>query len=206
MTNGKKLFIDDMDKKSVLETVEGKFDEIIKLLRLGEIVSDEHLGETPKRVSKMFINELFSGCYEAPPAVKIFNDPGVTPVISSNITVKSICAHHFVPFYGKASIYYIPQNNKVTGLSKFSRVTDYFSRRPQIQENLTKQIGSYLVEKLNPLELIIAIKAKHMCICHRGANEDNPVTETFWEYSSYAGGVGFDKIQYVLNSIDYKGH
>jgi GTP cyclohydrolase IA len=203
-----KKYIDDFDP-GVLEKVEEKYSEIMELLRLKEVVDEVHLVETPKRVSKMFINELFHSCYEAPPDIKVFKDSNNTPVISSNITIKSICAHHFVPFYGKCSIYYIPDNNLITGLSKFSRLADYFSRRPQIQENLTKQIGEYLFEKLEPKELIVAIKAKHMCICHRGANEDNPVTETYWakhKNSDIPGcEIGFDKIRYVLDTISYAG-
>jgi GTP cyclohydrolase I len=201
-------YIKDFDP-NVLEKVEEKYGEIIDLLRLKDVVDNVHLEETPKRVSKMFINELFHGCYEPPPDIKVFKDPNSTPVISSNITIKSICAHHFVPFYGKCSIYYIPDNGLITGLSKFSRIADYFSRRPQIQENLTRQIGEHLVEKLKPQELIIAIKAKHMCICHRGANEDNPVTETYWSYHKNSGIQGveidFNKIKYVLDTISYTG-
>jgi len=200
-----KPFVNDFNQEEVLNKVEEKFAEILKLLRLEEVVDNVHLDGTPRRVAKMYINELFEGCYHLPPNVKKFHDENATPVINSNITIKSICAHHFVPFYGKASIYYIPQNGLITGLSKFSRVSDYFSRRPQIQENLTRQIGRFFVEELKPLEFIIAIKAKHMCICHRGANEDNPVTETFWSYSKHTGEADFQKIQYVLNTIDYKG-
>lgn len=199
-----KLYIDDLDKNT-MELVAAKQAEIIKLLRLDEVVDTVHLDGTPMRVAKMLIKELFDGCYSAPPNVKIFKDSQSTPVISSNISIKSICAHHFVPFYGKASIYYIPNDDMITGLSKFSRIADYFSRRPQIQENLTKQICNYLVEKLQPKEMIVAIKAKHMCICHRGANEDNPVTETYYAYSAH-GEIGFDKIRYVLDTVHYTGN
>jgi len=199
-----KPFVNDFNQEEVLNKVEEKFAEILELLRLGEVVSNVHLDGTPRRIAKMYIQELFEGCYHNPPDVKKFNDPDSTAVINSDITIKSICAHHFVPFYDKASIYYVPQNGVITGLSKFSRVADYFSRRPQIQEGLTKQIGTFFVNELAPLEFIIAIKAKHMCICHRGANEANPVTETFWSYSKN-GEVSFDKIRYVLDTITYKG-
>ena len=201
----KKLFIDDLDHALTMAKVNTKFSEIIELLRLNEIISDEHIRETPARLSKMFINELFAGCYTEPPVIKIFEDSQSTPVISSNITIKSLCAHHFVPFIGKASIYYIPSNNKITGLSKFSRIAEYFSRRPQIQENLTRQIGEYLVKELQPEEFIIGIKAKHMCIVHRGANEDNPVTETYWTYAKGDAKISDTKLTYVMDSINYTG-
>jgi len=192
------------DLTDLQSKVEAKFKEIIDTMRLSEVVSIEHLKETPRRVSKMFIKELFESCYMAPPDIKIFEDDQTTPVISSNISIKSVCAHHFVPFYGKCSIYYIPSKGKITGLSKFSRISDYFSRRPQIQETLTKQIGDYLVSCLSPEELIVGIKAKHMCICHRGVNEDNPVTETYFSYS-VSGKEDFDKVRYVMDTIKYTG-
>ena len=201
----KKLFIDDLDKNLVMAKVTTKFSEIIDLLRLKEIISEEHIRETPVRLSKMFINEIFESCYKAPPDIKIFEDSHTTPVISSNITIKSSCVHHFVPFIGKASIYYIPGGNKITGLSKFSRIAEYFSRRPQIQENLTREIGEYLVEKLQPEEFIIGIKAKHMCIVHRGANEDNPVTETFWTYTKSGSKISDAKLNYVMDTIKFIG-
>ena len=195
----KKVFIDnfDPDIRSKLET---KFDEIIKLLRLNEVVDNVHLEETPKRLSKMFVTELFEGCFNAPPLIKTFVDKNVTPVISTNISIKSVCAHHFVPFLGKASIYYTPKDGIITGLSKFSRIADYFSRRPQIQENLTRQIGEYLVEHLQPKDLIIAIKAQHMCMSLRGVNEDTPLTETYYAYD-ITGVENFEKIRYVMDSI-----
>jgi len=200
-----KPFIDlGNDRQLIKNKVITKFAEIIDLLKLKEVVDEVHLAETPHRVAKMFMDELFAGCYEGPPNVKIFEDKNGTPVINSNITIKSVCAHHFIPFVGKCSIYYIPANNKLTGLSKFSRVADYYSRRPQIQENLTNQIGNHFVEALQPEELIVAIKAKHLCICHRGANEENPITETYFSYAK-TGTIDFAKIQYVLETVKFNG-
>jgi len=180
----KNLNLDSNQKDLLLKESQKKISELLNILQLNEVVSQEHLEDTPKRIAKMFINELFKGCYENPPKIVTFSNEGANneaPVMVSNITVKSTCAHHFVPFFGKASILYFP-GEYLTGLSKFSRVVEYFSRRPQIQEILTNQIGQYLVDILKPKGLYVAMRCKHLCMIHRGVEETNSVTDTYYKF------------------------
>jgi len=191
------------EKNNMIQSVKTKFEEIIKILKLDHIIDNEHLAETPMRISKMMVNELFDGCYNNPPDMKAFtcNKESMTPVMVKNITIKSLCAHHFIPFYGNCVIYYLP-NNKLCGLSKLSRIASYFSKRPQIQEILTNQIGNYIVEKLEPQQLIVAIRAKHLCMIHRGAEEHESLTDTIFTYSNTPSNmVNNSTLDYVLNSL-----
>lgn len=199
------LFIDELAKNpDLLNQMKGqvaqKISEIIDIMRLKEVVPEAHIEETPERVAKMYIDELFHGCYTNPPDMKIFKDDYTTPVLSTNIQIKSTCSHHGVPFYGRASIYYVP--NEITGLSKFYRVSDYFSRRPQIQERLNRQICDYIWDKLKPHLVIVAIKCKHMCICQRGVNADNPYTTTYYVRSEPEYAPDNQLIWKIVDTID----
>lgn len=153
---------------------------------LGLDLDDEHLKGTPKRVVDSRFDELFGGLnedpsthlettFEAPKAHDKKGDAGF--VIVDGISVQSMCAHHFLPFRGKAHIGYIP-NTEVTGLSKLSRVVDGYSRRPQVQERLTNQIADAVHEKLDPLATIVVIEAEHECMSLRGVQEPHTMTRT----------------------------
>jgi len=146
-----------------------------------QVAPHQHIKETPERMARMFAYELLEGCYSNPPRMTVFdndNPDSLSPVVVNNIDTKSLCSHHFVPFYGKACVYYIP-NKKVAGVSKFARIVNYFARRPQIQEELTKQVCTYLNDKLHPHILGVGIRARHMCMTHRGANQYNSDMETY---------------------------
>jgi len=142
---------------------------IFKELKLQETVPVEHLEDTPKRIAKMFVNELFAGCYTKPPKITVFSNTSENHQIISvrDITVKSVCSHHFMPFFGTMNIAYIPDEHLV-GLSKFARVAHYFGARPQVQELLTKQIAEYLNEKVHPIAIGVKLHCKHLCMIHRG--------------------------------------
>lgn len=129
---------------------------------------------TPHRVAKMYIDELFEGVYTDPPDITVFpNEKEYDEIIISGpIAVKSMCSHHFEPFSGYAFIGYMPAD-KVIGVSKLTRISRWFARRPQIQEELTEQIAHYLEDKLQPEGVMVQIKAKHYCMLHRGVNEHN---------------------------------
>lgn len=133
---------------------------------------DPNMKDTPHRVAKMFINELFIGTHTDPPKITVFpNEKHYDEIIISGpISVKSMCAHHFMPFSGEAWIGYMP-NDKIIGLSKFSRVVEWFARRPQIQEDLTSQVADYIEKLIQPKGIIVFIKSKHYCVVHRGVNE-----------------------------------
>jgi GTP cyclohydrolase I len=117
----------------------------------------------------MYVNELLWGRFNPPPNITIFpNRKKVDElIISKGITVMSLCSHHFQPISGECAIGYIP-GDKVFGLSKLSRIVDWFSRRGQIQEELGEQIADFIEEKIQPRALGVVIKAKHYCMIARG--------------------------------------
>ena len=169
----------DLDDETKIQLIEKHFSHIMNILGLD--LNDDSLRDTPKRVAKMYVNEIFSGRYTAPPDLTFFpNRKNVDNlVISKGIQVMSICSHHWQPIAGKCTIGYIP-NKRIIGLSKLSRIVDWFSRRGQIQEELGEQIADYLVELLKPKAVGVVIKAKHFCMIARGikGSEDDTVMTT----------------------------
>ena len=125
--------------------------------------------KTPYRIAKMFVNELLIGRFSEPPQNTVFpNRKNVDElIISKGITVMSVCSHHWQPISGICAIGYIPDKH-VLGLSKLSRVVDWFARRGQIQEELGEQIADYLEELIKPKALGVVIRAKHYCMIARG--------------------------------------
>lgn len=146
---------------------------------LGLDLTDPSLSKTPQRVAKMFVNELFHGLHSEPPEISTFpNTEGYDQMIAvSNIRLQSTCEHHFVPFIGKCHIAYFPKD-VVVGLSKFNRVVEYFSARPQIQEKLTHQISAFFRERLDTENVAVIIKAEHLCAKIRGVKDPCSVTTT----------------------------
>ena len=163
-----------MDKKKLIEE---KIKDVMVALNLD--LQDDSLKETPKRVAKMFVDELFSGLFDQFPKITLIENKFVyqEPLVHEGIDVKSMCEHHFMPFIGKATISYIP-DKKVIGLSKLNRLVDYFARRPQVQERLTMQIHEKLVEILETKDVKVEIKAEHFCIKMRGVNQNETKTYT----------------------------
>ncbi|HKH43400.1 MAG TPA: GTP cyclohydrolase I FolE [Thermoanaerobaculia bacterium] len=149
------------------------------LTTLGLDLRDPNLAETDLRVAKMYI-EMFHGLAEgAEPKVTTFpNDEGYSHmVMEKQIPFYSMCAHHLVPFYGHAHIAYIPRD-RIIGLSKFSRILEFYAKRPQLQERLTEQVVTYLEEKLNPLGAMVVIEARHLCVEMRGVKKPGALTVT----------------------------
>jgi GTP cyclohydrolase I len=139
--------------------------------------NDPHSDNTPHRVAKAFVTDLASGCYTQPPNVTAFqNTDGYDGMVcQNNIKVTSLCSHHHAPFTGSAHVAYIPsKDGKVIGLSKLNRIVDWFSRRPQVQENLTAQIHEY-VDKVceNNNGVAVMIEACHSCCSNRGIKHDS---------------------------------
>lgn len=139
--------------------------------------NDPNSQDTPHRVAKMYINELYSGLYSPEPKITVFENidayDGI--VFQGDIEVKSQCSHHHMPFFGKAYVAYIPgKSNKIIGLSKLNRIVEFFSRRPQVQENLTMQIHDFLNNILvDSPGVAVMIKAKHTCVSHRGIRQSS---------------------------------
>jgi GTP cyclohydrolase IA len=142
---------------------------------------DVHMQDTPNRVSKMYIEELFKGLFEDVPVVTRFkkvstnNDTNLQNIIVGPIDVKSLCSHHFLPIRGEAYIGVFVSTDDLPGLSKYARLVNYYSRRPQVQERLTMQIAEHIVS-LDLPDVAVLIKAQHYCTCHRGINDDAAMT------------------------------
>jgi len=144
--------------------------------------NDPNMNETPKRVAKMWVKEIAVGCYIKEPKVTTFKNINKYDglVFEGNIDVKSLCSHHNYPFFGKAYIAYIahPEGN-IIGLSKLNRIVDWFSRRPQVQENLVMQIHDYLDKVLGKHRgIAIKIQAIHTCVKLRGINHNSDMQTT----------------------------
>ena len=157
--------------------------EIMKLLNLD--LKDPSLKDTPKRVGKMYVEEIFKGLFCDAPNISVF--PNVDNydqmVVSREVTVNSICEHHFIPFVGFAYIAYIPEKYFI-GLSKINRIVDYFARRPQLQERLTSQIAYYIMDKLQTNNVAVKLDCKHLCVNVRGVRDNQTLNTT-----CYLGGI-----------------
>jgi len=142
-------------------------------------LTDPNYQQTPERVAKMYL-EMFHGLREgAEPKVTTFpNDEGYHHmVIEREIPFYSMCAHHFVPFYGHAHIAYIPES-EVVGLSKLPRILEFYAKRPQMQERLTEQVAEFLWSRLKPLGVMVVIEARHLCVEMRGVKKAGALTTT----------------------------
>jgi GTP cyclohydrolase I len=166
------------DRKEKIDHIEAHFTHIMRILGLD--LSDDSLIETPKRVAKMYVNEIFWGLdYEAfPKCTTVDNKMKYDEmVIERNVNVQSNCEHHFVVIDGLATVGYIP-NQKVLGLSKINRIVEYFSKRPQIQERLTEQIYHALQYILETDNVAVVINAQHYCVKSRGVEDVGSSTVT----------------------------
>ena len=164
------------EKNSKIKKLEKKFGEIIDIL--GYDRDDPNLIDTPKRIAKMYINEIFCGNFTEPPKITVFpNTKNANQLlIVGPMSLNSICVHHFLPFIGECYIGYIPKD-KVIGISKFSRIMDWFMRRPQIQEELVEQIADFIQKELEPLGCGVYISSQHTCMKVRGVREANTLTK-----------------------------
>ncbi|AEH00202.1 MULTISPECIES: GTP cyclohydrolase I FolE [unclassified Lacinutrix] len=150
---------------------------------LGLDLTDDSLSGTPKRVAKMFVNEIFGGLNpDKKPNASTFDNKYKygEMLVEKNITLYSTCEHHLLPIVGKAHIAYI-SNGNVVGLSKMNRIVDYFAKRPQVQERLTIQVVKELQKVLNTEDVACVIDAKHLCVNSRGIRdiESSTVTSEF---------------------------
>lgn len=156
------------------------------LTLLGEDVTREGLVETPKRVAKSY-NELFAGYNQEDLVIKTFHCKDYDEMILlKNIEFSSTCEHHMLPFIGKAHIAYIPgESGRVIGVSKLARILDLYAKRLQIQEQLTVQIGKYLVNVLAPTGVAVIIEAQHMCMKIRGVKKHDATMVTSYMYGAF---------------------
>ncbi len=146
---------------------------------IGENPNSKRLKKTPQRVANMFL-EVLSGIHDDPDKfTKLLSEEEHDEmVILKDIPIYSMCEHHLLPFFGTASIAYIPNKGKIMGLNTIAQLIDTLSKRLQIQERLTKQIADYLVKALSPLGVMVVIKAEHLCMTMRGAKKPGSITIT----------------------------
>ena len=172
--------LSDEEKKDRIAIL---FEEIMDVMGLD--LNDDSLKGTPKRVAKMYIDEIYSGLNpENKPKVALFENKYKynQMLVEKNITFYSNCEHHFVPIIGKAHVAYI-SSGKVIGLSKLNRIVQYYAKRPQVQERLTNQIAEELKTALETEDVAVIIDAKHLCVSSRGIKDDTSATVT-----AYYGG------------------
>ena len=159
------------------EAIADKFGEILEVLGI-DYTQDPQTKDTPQRFARMLF-EVCSGRYADPPKLTEFpndislnqdNYPLDELVVVGPIRFNSLCSHHFVPVIGNAYIGYVPDEYLV-GLSKFSRVVEYFAKRPQIQEVMTTQIFDFLMEQVKPKHLAVFVDAVHFCMYWRGVKD-----------------------------------
>ncbi len=168
----------DISEDEKVEAITAHFKEIMHLLGLD--LSDDSLKNTPKRVAKMYVHEIFSGLNPAnKPEITLFeNKYGYrNMLVERNIPLQSTCEHHFQPIIGVVHIAYI-SSGKVIGLSKLNRVVEFYARRPQVQERMTVQIAEELMRILNTRDIAVYVDAKHMCVEARGVEHHGCSTVT----------------------------
>jgi len=168
----------DLSPQKKMEKIEKLFGEIMDTL--GMDMSDDSLKDSPKRVAKMYVNEIFGGLLpENKPKISTFKNQYKyrQMLVEKDITVYSFCEHHFLPIIGKAHVAYI-SNGKVIGLSKINRLVDYYAKRPQVQERLTMQIVEALKKALGTKDVACIIDATHLCVNCRGIKDTSSSTIT----------------------------
>lgn len=173
----------DISDEQKMEVITEKFRDIMETMGLD--LTDDSLQGTPRRVAKMFVQEIFYGLNPAnKPLASVFENKFKygEMLVEKNIKLNSTCEHHFLPIFGKAHVAYFA-NGQVIGLSKINRIVDYFSRRPQVQERLTVQIADELKKVLNTEDVAVVIDAEHMCVASRGIKDGCSSTVT----SEYCG-------------------
>jgi len=167
------------DRQEKLDRITALTHEMLEVLGLD--LTDDSLEETPMRVAKMYVDEIFSGLrYDTfPKCTTVENKFSSNDefVLEKNITLYSDCEHHLRPIIGNAHIAYIP-GKKVLGLSKLNRVTQYFAQRPQVQERLTQQIAHAIAFITDSQDVMVVIDAGHTCVSQRGIKDTQSTTVT----------------------------
>lgn len=168
----------ELNDNQKIDLIQNHFKEIMHILGLD--LTDDSIQNTPRRVAKMYVDEIFSGINpKNKPIITLFENKYQYEemLIEKDITLYSYCEHHFVPIIGKVHIAYI-SNGAVIGLSKINRLVQFYAKRPQIQERLTNQIADGLKEALNSKDIAVMIDAAHLCVSSRGIKDTNTTTIT----------------------------
>jgi GTP cyclohydrolase I len=172
-------------REGMIAAATQKLEELFDILRIDH-ANDHNTRETPQRVAKMYVEELLEGRFTAPPKITEFDNALAYDqlIVTGPIEVRSTCAHHMMPIYGAAYIGILPAaDGKIIGLSKYDRIVAYFAARLQIQEELVKQIGQYIMDMTAPRGLAVRISAVHMCKTQRGvraSHRSRMVNSYYW--------------------------
>lgn len=162
--------LDAGEEAAMIAAASRKLAELLDILRIDHR-NDHNTHDTPNRVARMYVQELLRGRFTPPPRLTDFDNAQRYDqlIVVGPIEVRSLCAHHLMPIYGSAFIGVLPDpEGRIIGLSKYDRVVEHFAARLQIQEELVKQIGNFLVEQTQPRGLAVRVSAVHMCKTHRG--------------------------------------
>ena len=173
-----KIIKGPISEKQKQEQIELYFSKIMESLGLD--LSSDSLKETPARLARLYVRDLFMGLNVSnKPKVKLFKNTGNYSdiLLSKDITFYSCCAHHFLPFFGSVSVAYIPKSH-IIGLSKMNRLVKYLSRRPQVQESLTVQIAQEFQHQLSTEDVAVLVEAKHLCVHMRGIEDTGSSVNT----------------------------
>ena len=165
-----------------IKIIEKRITEILEVLGLD--LNDKNLSKTPKRFAKMYVEEIFKGLNDSEfPIISGLMDNFANKefVIHKDLNIFSVCEHHLLPFYGVIHLAYIPKN-KLIKAQDVQKAINFFSRRPQVQERLTRQVVDCISKTLNIQDIACAIDAKHLCIHSRGIKDFSSSTLTF-EYT-----------------------
>ncbi len=162
-----------MDKKKIAKAIR------MVLEAVGENPKRADLLGTPKRVAEMY-EEVLNGTKKDPRQELeiLLSQDHDEIVLLKDIPLYSLCEHHLLPFIGKVHVAYVPQGNRVTGLSKLVRVIDILAKRLQVQERLTTQIADVIMKKLRPKGVMVVIEAEHLCMSMRGVKKPGVTTIT----------------------------
>lgn len=188
-----------------IELIADRFKDIMEILGLD--LTDDSLQGTPRRVAKMYVQEVFSGLNpKNKPKARLFENKFKYDqmLVEKDITFYSHCEHHFVPIYGKAHVAYF-SSGKVIGLSKINRIVQYYAKRPQVQERLTMQIANELKDVLKTPDVAVVLDATHMCVSSRGVNDTNSMTGTaFFDGKFNDQNVKTEFLNYINTKTDLR--
>jgi GTP cyclohydrolase IA len=175
----------EAEREAMIAAAAHKLEELFDILRIDHR-NDHNTRETPQRVAKMYVEEILAGRYSAPPKITEFDNAQAYDqlIVTGPIELRSMCAHHLMPICGAAYVGILPAaDGKIIGLSKYDRIVEYFAARLQIQEELVKQIGHYIMEMTAPRGLAVRISAVHMCKTQRGvraSHRSRMVNTYYW--------------------------
>ena len=166
----------EVQRNLSLCAIEYSFQQVLKTFGTKNF-SKEVLEKTPMRMAKMYYDELCAGLTTPQPKITTFPSVSKNPVVMSDIKFSSLCAHHFLPFFGSCDFAYTP-NKKIVGLSKIPRLLNWHAKRPTIQEELGEAFVAAFAREVKPIAVVCLIRAEHLCVSIRGAKSYAALTTT----------------------------